>query len=200
MEKLITHQGTGALLLRNNIDTDQIIPKQFLKKIGKTGFGENLFFDWRLLKDGRLNPDFELNKPEFSRASVLIAGENFGCGSSREHAVWAILDYGFRVIIAKSFGDIFFNNCFKNSVLPIVLDTKTWENLVNKIQTAPNTKLNIDVANQTLQADNAIIKFQIDDKNKEFLLKGLDEISWSLQFEEDIKKFEANQKNNLPWL
>ena len=200
MQKLINYEGSSALLLRNNVDTDQIIPKQFLKKIGKTGFGQHLFFDWRILKNGELNPDFELNKPEFSNASILISGENFGCGSSREHAVWAILEYGFRIVIAKSFGDIFFNNCFKNSVLPIKLESEIWQELVEIVKQDSKTKLKIDVSSQTIKVSDKSIAFDIDSKNKDFLLKGLDEISWSLQFEKDISNFEATQKNSLPWL
>ena len=200
MEIFIHHKGKVALLDRANVNTDQIIPKQFLTKIGKTGFGECAFYDWRYLDDGSINPEFILNKKENKNASILLVGENFGCGSSREHAVWALKEYGFKSIIATSFADIFYNNCLKNALLPITIDVTTYQKFKKNILQG-TLDLNIDLPNQIitlLQSDD--ISFTIDPFGKEFLVKGMDSIDWSLQFKKSIKQFEENQKVTRPWL
>lgn len=201
MEALVTHKGKVALLNRANVDTDQIIPKQFLKKINKTGFGNDLFFDWRYLDNGELNPDFELNKLEFSDASILLTGDNFGCGSSREHAPWALLEYGFRVIISSNFADIFYNNCLKNGILPIRLSKKIIENLMRQFTAGKEIFYELDLPQQILtDNENNKIAFEVDSFRKEFLLKGMDDIEWSLQYEQDITDFEKKQKEHQSWL
>ena len=201
MKALITHSGKVALLNRANVDTDQIIPKQFLKKIGKTGFGEHLFFDWRYLDNGELNTDFELNKKEFKGASILLTGDNFGCGSSREHAPWALLEYGFRIIISSSFADIFYNNCLKNGILPIQLLPTQIADLRQDFEPNKEVFYSVDLPKQILtdnQGNN--ISFEVDAFRKEFLLKGIDDIGWSLQFEKEITAFEQKQKQTHSWL
>lgn len=203
MEPLIKHKGKVALLNRANVDTDQIIPKQFLKEIGKTGFGKNLFFDWRYLENGEPNPDFELNFPEYIDASILVTGDNFGCGSSREHAPWALLEYGFKIIISSGFADIFYSNCLKNGILPIVTKKKILDDLIVQAsnQTALAVFFKVDLPNQTLTDSNNIqIPFEVDSFRKNFLLKGIDDIDWSLQFEKEIKEFEEKQKTTHSWL
>lgn len=193
MEPIVKHTGNTAVLPRVNVDTDQIIPKQFLKRVERTGFGQFLFFDWRFLKDGSDNPDFELNQPAAKDATILIADHNFGCGSSREHAPWALQDYGFRVIIAPSFADIFYNNCFKNGILPIRLDEEKvyelMENGKDKVY-----ELTVDLENQTITDSNGFhASFEIDDYWKEMLLNGWDEISLTLQYEDKIAAYEEKQ-------
>ncbi|MDH5719663.1 MAG: 3-isopropylmalate dehydratase small subunit [Spirochaetia bacterium] len=174
-----------------NIDTDQIIPKQFLKRIERTGFGQYLFYDWRFNADGVENTEFNMNKPEFRNAKILLASENFGCGSSREHAPWALLDYGFEVIIAPSFADIFFNNCFQNGILPIALPDEKVKELFEKVKTAPEAKIKIDLENQKIAvSDGGEISFDIDKNRKEKLLKGIDDIGFTLQFLSSIESFE----------
>ncbi|KAK3604269.1 hypothetical protein CHS0354_002077 [Potamilus streckersoni] len=193
--------GKTALLNRVNVDTDQIIPKQFLRKIGRTGFGGDLFFDWRYLEDGSDNPDFELNRPEFKGASILLAGDNFGCGSSREHAPWALSEYGFRSIISTSFADIFFNNCYKNGMLPIVVSPENHQMMVKEVETNPGCSFLIDLPSQTVRTHSGKnISFDIDPFRKEFMLKGMDDIGWTLQFESMIGAFEEKQRQQMPWL
>lgn len=192
MQPFTTHTGLVAPLDRVNVDTDQIIPKQFLKRIERTGFGQFLFFDWRFREDGSLDPNFELNRPEFQSASILLAGANFGCGSSREHAPWALADYGFRVVIAPSFADIFFNNCFKNGMLPIRLPEEAVADLFLRQSEAGRLELTVDLAAQTITDGKGLtIPFEVDPFRKECLLKGLDDIGLTLEHEDDISAFEA---------
>ncbi|SDH76480.1 3-isopropylmalate dehydratase small subunit [Alteribacillus bidgolensis] len=190
MEPIIKHTGNTGVVPRVNVDTDQIIPKQFLKRVERTGFGQFLFFDWRFLANGKDNPDFELNQSHAKDASILIADHNFGCGSSREHAPWALQDYGFRVIIAPSFADIFYNNCFKNGILPIRLDEeqvyKLMENGKDEVY-----EVTVDLQNQNITDENGFeASFEIDPYWKEMLLKGWDEISLTLQYEDKIGQYE----------
>lgn len=210
MKKFIKEKGVVIPLDRANVDTDYIIPKQFLKSIKRTGFGKNLFDEARYLDKGLpdqdcsnrpINPDFVLNQARYAGGSILLARENFGCGSSREHAPWALEDYGIRCIIAPSFADIFFNNCFKNGLLPIVLE----ENIVKKLfeETAANEgfELEVDLAGQTiLKSDGSVIKFEIDSARKKSLLNGLDDISLTLLHADDIENFEESWKHKSPWL
>jgi len=172
-----------------NVDTDQIIPKQFLKLVQKSGFGKFLFFDWRYDKNENKKSDFVLNDSRYNNSKILVAGDNFGCGSSREHAVWALLDYGFSVIIAPSFAAIFFSNCFKNGILPISLDEKT----VEKLQHETNP-IEVDLEKQIIKTSSEEIPFKIDSHKKKILLEGLDDIAQTLQFEEKITEFEKNSK------
>lgn len=190
MEPFVTWTGKAVVMDRINVDTDQIIPKQFLKRVERTGFGQFLFFDWRLNKDGTENETFELNRPENKGASILIAGENFGCGSSREHAPWALADYGFRTIIAPSFADIFFNNCLKNGLLPIVLDESEVRRLMKDVQNG-NHELTVDLKNQTITDETgSATPFEIDPYWKEMLLNGKDEIDVTLEYEPHIAAYE----------
>ena len=172
-----------------NVDTDQIVPKQFLKLVQKSGFGKFLFYNWRFNENKVPNPDFVLNNPNYKNSKILVAGDNFGCGSSREHAVWALQDFGFSVIIAPSFADIFFSNCFKNGILPITLDSKTVEKLQNE-----NNPVNVDLQNQIIKTVNDEIHFDIDPHKKKILLEGLDDIAQTLQFQDKITDFEKNSK------
>lgn len=191
MQKFTTFDGLVAPLFQQNIDTDQIIPKQFLTRIERTGFGQFLFNDWRLNTDGSPKGEFVLNDPRYSGASVLVAGPNFGCGSSREHAPWALLDYGFRAVIAPGFGDIFFNNSLKNGLLPVVLDEATVAGIAAKAQTADNYRLTIDLVNKTVSdVDGVIADFDLDEFRRQCLLKGLDDIALTLEFEGDISEYE----------
>ncbi|MPQ26228.1 3-isopropylmalate dehydratase small subunit [Bacillus paralicheniformis] len=197
MEPLKTHTGIAAVLNRINVDTDQIIPKQFLKRIERTGYGRFAFFDWRYLDNGDSNPDFELNRPEYKGASILIAGENFGCGSSREHAPWALDDYGLKIIIAPSFADIFHQNCFKNGMLPIRLPYETWKELAEQYEYQSLT-MTVDLEKQTITDHTGQqIAFEVDPHWKEMLLNGYDEISLTLLLEEEIEQFE---KQRSSWL
>ena len=176
---------------RSNVDTDQIIPKQFLKRIERTGFGQYLFFDRRFLDDGSDNPEFELNRPEYAGASVLLARRNFGCGSSREHAPWALEDYGFRVLIAPSFADIFYNNCFKNGMLPIKLDEATIEDLFARAAKHAGYRLSVDLESRTISDEHGLsLSFEVDDWRRKCLLEGLDDIALTLQDEERIAAYE----------
>jgi 3-isopropylmalate/(R)-2-methylmalate dehydratase small subunit len=195
MEPFITLTGIAAPLDRANVDTDQIIPKQFLKRIERTGFGQFLFFDWRYFDDGVTpNPDFELNAPALKGASVLLAGKNFGCGSSREHAPWALLDYGFRAVIAPSYADIFFNNCFKNGILPIALPEPLVDDLMRRAQAAPGYQLTVDLETQTISDGRGFtIDFDVDPYRRHLLLNGLDDIALTLRHEPDITGYESQR-------
>jgi 3-isopropylmalate/(R)-2-methylmalate dehydratase small subunit len=210
MDAFIRIKGLAAPLDRSNVDTDQIIPKQFLKSIKRTGFGPNLFDEWRYLDHGEpgmdnstrpINPDFVLNQPRYQGASILLARDNFGCGSSREHAPWALLDYGFRVIIAPSFADIFYNNCFKNGILPVVLDANIVDSLFTQVETTPGYELQVDLESQTIShADGEQIHFDVDGFRKHCLLNGLDDIGLTLQYVDEIKAYESRRGEQAPWL
>ncbi|MBL8207577.1 MAG: 3-isopropylmalate dehydratase small subunit [Blastocatellia bacterium] len=194
MKPFTIHTGIVGTLDRVNVDTDQIIPKQFLKRIERTGFEDALFFDWRFNADGSLNPEFELNQPRFAGASVLLARANFGCGSSREHAPWALDNYGFRVIIAPSYADIFFNNCFKNGMLPIRLSEEQIEELFQRTKAREGYQLTVDLAQQTItDSEGLSISFEVDSFRKHCLLNGLDDIGLTLQHEDKIAAFEARR-------
>jgi 3-isopropylmalate/(R)-2-methylmalate dehydratase small subunit len=201
MEAYKNHTSIAALMNRNNVDTDQIVPKQFLKKVERTGFGAHLFHDWRFNPDGSDDLTFELNNPAFKGAKVLVTGDNFGCGSSREHAPWAIADFGFNTIISTSFADIFYNNCFKNSILPLVVDSATLEALMSEISANEGVAFSVDLQNQTVTtpAGNDF-EFEVEPFRKHNMLNGLDDIGLSLLHEEKITAFEAQQKQSMPWL
>ncbi|MDA0836190.1 MAG: 3-isopropylmalate dehydratase small subunit [Planctomycetota bacterium] len=192
MESFIKHKGVVATLDRVHVDTDQIIPKQFLKRIERTGFGEFLFFDWRYHPDGSPNAEFELNAPRFKGASVLIAQDNFGCGSSREHAPWALMDYGFIVLIAPSFADIFYNNCFKNGILPIRLPQEQVDDLFSRCRATEGYELTVNLEAQKISDNDGLeISFEIEEDRKECLLQGLDDIAQTLVHENKIAAYEA---------
>ena len=191
MEPFKTITGIVAPLDRVNVDTDQIIPKQFLKRIERTGFGEFLFYDWRYSDGEKLNPEFILNQKRYTGATILITRDNFGCGSSREHAPWALKDYGFNVVIAPSFADIFFSNCFKNGMLPVVLPEGIVEELFQKVLANEGYSLTVDLEFQTLTDNKGwVIKFQVDPFKKKCLLEGLDDIGLTLQHEKKIMDYE----------
>ncbi|HDX9707804.1 TPA: 3-isopropylmalate dehydratase small subunit [Bacillus thuringiensis] len=190
MEPFRVHKGTIAVLMNDNIDTDQIIPKQYLKKIERTGFGKYLFDEWRYDNNRCENLDFSLNAPERKGASILITGDNFGCGSSREHAPWALADYGFRVIIAGGFADIFYMNCIKNGMLPIVMDKETREKLA---AVPPEVEIEVDLKNESITTELDCFHFTIETIWKERLIKGLDEIRITLQYEKKIQEYELEQ-------
>ncbi len=194
MKPFTVHRGIVAALNRANVDTDQIIPKQFLKRIQRTGFGEFLFYDWKHRLDGSINPDFELNQPQFAGATILLAGTNFGCGSSREHAPWALLDFGFRCIIAPSFSDIFFNNCLQNGMLPVRLTETEVAQLFELCKTTPGFSLTVDLTNQRIsdEAGNDF-RFDMDAFRRHCLLNGLDEIGLTNQFEDHIRMYEQSR-------
>jgi len=210
MKAFIKQSGIVAPMDRANIDTDMIIPKQFLKSIKRSGFGPNLFDELRYLDEGQpdadnsgrpLNPDFVLNQPRYKGASVLIARENFGCGSSREHAPWALEDYGFQVIISSSYADIFFNNSFKNGLLPIVLEESIVDTLFNEVAATEGYELTIDLENQKIVKSNGdAIPFEVDAFRKHCLLNGLDDIGLTLQDADDITAYEVTRKASSPWL
>ena len=210
MEKFTTIKAIVAPMDRANVDTDAIIPKQFLKSIKRSGFGPNLFDEWRYLDHGEpgmdnstrpLNPDFVLNQPRYQGAKILLARENFGCGSSREHAPWALQDYGFRVIIAPSFADIFFNNCFKNGILPIVLDAAIVDSLFREQVAQEGYQLTVDLEQQQItKPDGNTIGFDVDAFRKHCLINGLDDIGLTLQHVEDIKAYEKKRQQQAPWL
>lgn len=210
MKAFTQHQGLVAPLDRANVDTDQIIPKQFLKSIKRTGFGPNLFDEWRYLDEGQpdqdnsqrpINTDFVLNQPRYQGASVLLAQENFGCGSSREHAPWALEEYGFCAIIAPSFADIFYNNSFKNGLLPIILSAAEVNELFAQVQATEGYQLTIDLAAQTVtRPDGVQYCFEVDAFRKHCLLNGLDDIGLTLQDAEQIREFEVAYKKANPWL
>jgi 3-isopropylmalate/(R)-2-methylmalate dehydratase small subunit len=210
MEKFQTLTAIVAPLDRSNVDTDAIIPKQFLKSIKRTGFGPNLFDQWRYLDHGEpgmdnskrpLNPEFVLNQPRYEDAKILLARENFGCGSSREHAPWALEDYGFRVIIAPSYADIFFNNCFKNGILPIVLDAAVVDDLFKEVYDNDGYQLTVDLALQSISTPSGkTISFDVDEFRKYCLLNGLDDIGLTLQHVDEIKAYEQKRAQAAPWL
>ena len=191
MKPFTTHTGIVVNLDRSNVDTDQIIPKQFLKRIERTGFGQFLFFDWRFLEDGSLNPDFELNRPKFKEASILVGRKNFGNGSSREHAVWALDDYGFRAVIAESFADIFHNNCFKNGLLPITLTGEQVQCIHERAEQHTDYEVKIDLTNQTVTDSHGLeATFTIDPFRKQCLMEGLDQIALTLNHLDKIEQYE----------
>ena len=210
MEKFTRLEGLVAPLDRNNVDTDAIIPKQFLKSIKRSGFGPNAFDEWRYMDIGQpgednsgrpKNPNFVLNQPRYQGAQVLLTRANFGCGSSREHAPWALLDYGFQAIIAESFADIFFNNCYKNGILPIVLPAAEIEALFQQVEATPGYKLVVDLSAQAvIRPDGYGAPFEIDNFRKECLLNGWDDIGLTLRHAEKIREFEEKRRISQPWL
>ena len=210
MDKFVRLQGLVAPLDRANVDTDAIIPKQFLKSIKRTGFGVNLFDEWRYIDHGEpgmdnsrrpLNPGFVLNQPRYKGAQILLARDNFGCGSSREHAPWALMDFGFRAIIAPSYADIFFNNCFKNGLLPIVLASDVVGRLFGEVDAMPGYKLVVDLEGQAIITPSGhSFPFQIDPSRKHHLLAGLDEIGLTLAHADEIRAFESKRRVEQPWL
>lgn len=210
MEKFTILDGLVAPLDRANVDTDAIIPKQFLKSIKRSGFGPNLFDEWRYLDHGEpgmdnsgrpLNPDFVLNQSRYQGSQILVARENFGCGSSREHAPWALLDYGFRVVIAPSFADIFFNNCFKNGILPIVLGAAEVDQLFSEIFAAEGYRLTVDLEAQSVTTPNGLVfNFAVDPFRKYCLLNGLDDIGLTLQHADKIRVYEERRRQSEPWV
>lgn len=210
MEKFTVHTGLVIPLDRSNVDTDAIIPKQYLKSIQRTGFGPTLFDDWRYLEPGEPgmdhskrtpNPDFVLNSPRYAGASVLLARENFGCGSSREHAVWALTDYGIRAVIAPSYADIFFNNSFKNGLLPLTLPAEVIDQLFVEAQATEGYQLTVNLeAQQVITPSGAAFAFSIDEFRKYCLLNGLDDIGLTLQHADDIRAYEARRQQQAPWL
>ena len=210
MDKFTVHQGLVVPLDRSNVDTDAIIPKQYLKSISRSGFGPTLFDDWRYLESGEpgmdhskrpLNTDFVLNQPRYQGASILLARENFGCGSSREHAVWALTDYGIRAVIAPSYADIFFNNSFKNGLLPIVLSEDTVDSLFKAVSSREGYQLTIDLERQQVTTPSGeIYGFEVDEFRKYCLLKGLDDIGLTLQHADAIHRYEERRKQEAPWL
>lgn len=194
MQPFTQHTGLVATMDRANVDTDQVIPKQFLKRIERTGYGQFLFFDWRFNDDGSDNTDFELNRPEVKGASVLVARRNFGCGSSREHAVWAVEDYGFRSVIAPSFADIFYNNCFKNGVLPIRLSEEQVDDLFQRAARHTDYQLSIDLATLSITDDHGLsLSFEVDSFRQHCLLNGLDDIALTLEHVDKIATYEATR-------
>jgi 3-isopropylmalate/(R)-2-methylmalate dehydratase small subunit len=210
MEAFTRMSGIVAPIDRANIDTDAIIPKQYLKSIKRTGFGPNLFDDWRYLDPGepgqdvatrRTNPEFVLNRPPYDRASILLARENFGCGSSREHAVWALLDFGIRVVIAPSFADIFYNNSFKNGLLPITLERARVEQLFRAAEAPPGYTLTVDLQEQVIETpEGERLVFEVEGFRRHRLLHGLDDIAITLEHADDIRAYEKRRRNEAPWL
>src|SRR6056297_970708 len=201
MQAFTVHQGVVATLDRANVDTDQIIPKQFLKRIERSGFGQYLFFDWRFLPDGAPNPDFPLNQPSWATASILVARRNFGSGSSREHAVWALEDYGFRVVIAPSFADIFYNNCFKNGLLPVVLTAEQVDTLFARVDASEGFTLAVDLPAQRVTSPaGEVFFFEVDGFRKQRMLEGLDDIGMTLKSADVIRRFEDRWRERSPWL
>jgi 3-isopropylmalate/(R)-2-methylmalate dehydratase small subunit len=201
MDKFDELTGVAAPLPMINIDTDMIIPKQFLKTIKRTGLGKNAFHEMRYTTDGEENPDFVLNKPAYRNASILVAGENFGCGSSREHAPWAIKDFGIKCVIAPSFADIFYNNCFKNGILPIALPTEDVDKLMDDASRGANATVTIDLEAQEIRGpDGGVIKFDIDPFRKKCLLEGLDDIGLTLQKQDNIAGYEEKAQAARPWV
>ncbi len=210
MQAFITHRGIAAPLDRSNVDTDAIIPKQYLKSVKRTGFGPNAFDDWRYLDPGepdadssgrRKNPEFVLNQPPFDRATILLARKNFGCGSSREHAVWALTDFGFRAVIAPSYADIFFNNSFKNGLLPVVLKEEEVEDLFQRVSREPGLQLEVDLQENVVRVpEGPAFAFTVDANRRQRLLEGVDDIALTLQHAEAIRAYEARRRIEAPWL
>lgn len=210
MQAFTVHKGVAAPLDRANVDTDAIIPKQYLKSIKRTGFGPNAFDDWRYLDPGepdadnsvrRRNPDFVLNQPPFDQATILLARKNFGCGSSREHAVWALDDFGFRAVIAPSFADIFFNNSFKNGLLPVVLKEDEVDALFNRVSSEPGLEIEVDLHSQEVRVPGGPgYRFEVDSDRRRRLLEGLDDIALTLQHADTIRGYEARLRVEAPWL
>ena len=199
MEPFVSLNAKLAPLNRVNVDTDQIIPKQFLKRVERTGFGQFLFNDWRFMPDGSENKDFILNQEEYSAAEILVSGRNFGSGSSREHAPWALQDYGFKCIIAPSFGDIFFSNCFQNGVLPVVLHEDTVAQIIENSENDPEYRINIDLESQRVWDENeeVVAEFSIEPFRRHCMLNGLDDIGLTLEDETDISVFESGRSNRV---
>jgi 3-isopropylmalate/(R)-2-methylmalate dehydratase small subunit len=201
MQAFTTLTGIVAPLDRVNVDTDQIIPKQFLKTIKRTGLREGLFFDWRRKKDGSPDPEFFLNQPRYHSATILVTRDNFGCGSSREHAPWALLDQGFRCVIAPSFADIFYNNCFQNGILPVVLKAEEVLSIMTEVLGTEGYQLTVDLGRQTVVTPGgAMYRFDIDPFRKDCLYRGLDSIGLTLQHEAAITAYEQRRKQETPWL
>ena len=200
MDKFTTLDGVAAPLKIINVDTDMIIPKQYLKTIKRTGLGKGLFAEARYKDDGSENPDFVLNKPAYRNAKIMIAGDNFGCGSSREHAPWALLDFGIRCVISNSFGDIFYNNCFKNGVLPIRVSQETLDHLFDDAERGANATVSIDLPNQEIRGpDGGVVKFEIDAFRKHCMLNGLDDIGLTKQKQSKIVAYEKQAEAARPW-
>ncbi len=201
MQAFTTLTGLVAPLDRVNVDTDQIIPKQFLKTIKRTGLREGLFFDWRKMKDGSPDPNFFLNQSRYQAATILLTRDNFGCGSSREHAPWALLDQGFRCVIAPSFADIFYNNCFQNGILPVVLKADEVLAIMNEVIGTEGYRLTVDLGNQTVTTpEGSTYRFDVDPFRKDCLYRGLDAIGLTLQHEAAITAYEQHRKQDAPWL
>src|SRR5215469_951089 len=201
MQKFDKLTGVAAPLPMINVDTDMIIPKQFLKTIKRSGLGKNLFDELRYETDGREKPDFVLNRPAYRKAQILVAGDNFGCGSSREHAPWALLDFGIRCIIATSFADIFYNNCFKNGILPIRLPREDVDKLMDDANRGANAIISVDLEKQEIRGpDGGCVKFDIDPFRKQCLLNGWDDVALSLRHDAEISSFEERRKAQMPWL
>jgi 3-isopropylmalate/(R)-2-methylmalate dehydratase small subunit len=201
VESFTTHTGLVVPLDRTNVNTDEITPARFLKTIKRTGFARALFANWRFLNDDTPNPDFVLNQPRYQGASILLAGDNFGCGSSREHAPWAIREYGFRCLIAPSFADIFYTNCFNNSILPITFDEAIVQELMAETEAHEGYQLSIDLSVQTVTTPTGrVLRFEIDGFRRDALLKGLDNVGWTLSHNEEIAAYEERRKQEAPWL
>ena len=201
MDKFTTLTGVAAPLEIINVDTDMIIPKQYLKTIQRTGLGKGLFSELRFRDDGTENPDFVLNKPAYRQAKILVAGDNFGCGSSREHAPWALLDYGIRCIISTSFADIFYNNCFNNGILPIVVSQSDLDKLMDDARRGANATLTVNLEAQEIRGpDGGVVRFDIDPARKEKLLQGLDDIGVTMTRQDEIGRFESRVGEHRPWL
>jgi 3-isopropylmalate/(R)-2-methylmalate dehydratase small subunit len=200
MEKFTTLTGVAAPMKITNVDTDMIIPKQYLKTIARTGLGKGLFAEMRYREDGSENPDFVLNKPAYRRAQIIVAEDNFGCGSSREHAPWALLDYGIRCVISTSFADIFYNNCFKNGILPVVVSPGDLEKLMDDADRGSNATLTIDLEAQEIRGpDGGVVKFDVDQHRKHCLLNGLDDIGLTMEKAAAIDAFEKQAAESRPW-
>ncbi|MBK9081086.1 MAG: 3-isopropylmalate dehydratase small subunit [Rhizobiales bacterium] len=200
MDKFTTLTGVAAPLEIMNVDTDMIIPKQYLKTIKRTGLGAGLFAEMRFREDGSENPDFVLNKPAYRKAQILVAGDNFGCGSSREHAPWALLDFGIRCVISTSFADIFYNNCFKNGILPIKVSPEDLEKLMDDARRGANATLTVDLAAQEIRGpDGGVVTFDLDPFRKHCLLNGLDDIGLTMQKASSIDAYEAKLAQSRPW-
>ena len=209
MQQFIKHTGLAAPLDKANVDTDQIIPKQYLKSIYRTGFGVSLFDDWRYLDAGepgidhsarRVNPDFVLNQPRYAGATVLLARQNFGCGSSREHAPWALMEYGFRAIVAPSYADIFYNNSFKNGLLPVILPADQVDQLFDYVQANEGAQVTVDLETMQVAAGDLAFEFELDEFRRECLLKGLDEIGLTLENADAIRAYEQKRAQVTPWM